>query len=281
MSMDQYLLSQDELIIRDQQLCIEIALEFSLPRLPLNLEGAGVVQAKDPEGNLESVYLVCEGRRHGECRLFTEEGKLRAEMFYLHGKLHGPSITYGDKGGILSKTWYCDGKRMGKAHFYSVSGELVSLQRFKNGEWEEMQEYFYEGGKVKSLIPFQNGKLHGRVQLFWESGTLKRSAHYVSGLREGKDCLWNEQGILIDEGEYRANQPVGIHRRFYPSGKPKEECVYHTPLRYDRKEWNESSKLVLEGVFSADLTYTEKVFLEPHGAKVRKGVWDANRIRWN
>ena len=127
MSTDQYHLSQDKLVISDCELMIELTLPFHLPRLPEDMQGQDVVQEKEGDGPVRSVYLVSEGRRHGECRLFSEEGKVRAEMFYLHGKLHGPSVMYSDHGQLLSKTWYCDGKRIGKAHFYSTAGALVSL----------------------------------------------------------------------------------------------------------------------------------------------------------
>ncbi len=280
MSIDQYLLSLSELIICDSELDIQIVTPFDLPRLSQKSESRGVVREKDPAGNVRCTYLVSDGRRHGECRIFAEDSTVRSEMFYLHGKLHGPSIMYGDQGQVLAKTWYYDGKRMGKAYFYSTSGALVSLQRFKDGQWEGIQEYFYENGAAKSLIPFNQGKFHGEVRLFWESGTLKRSVHYVGGLRSGKDQLWNEQGLLIDEGEYSAGKPTALHRRHFSNGQLKEEFYYHTPLRFDRKEWNASGKLIFEGIFAPDLTYTEKVYLEPHGAKVRKGVWNGNHIRW-
>jgi antitoxin component YwqK of YwqJK toxin-antitoxin module len=278
--MDQYLLSQDALIIRDHELNIDIALPFSPPRLPLDVTGRGVIQDRDREGNLQSAYLVCEGRRHGECRLFAEEGQLRAVMFYLHGKLHGPSTMYSENGKILAKTWYCEGKRMGKAHYYFLSGALSSLQRFKNGAWEGLQEYFYEDGSQKSVIPFHLGQLHGEVRLFWESGKPKRSVRYFEGLREGPDKLWNEKEILIDEGEYRSGQPAGIHRHYFANGKLKEELNFHTPTRFDRKEWSVTGQLIFEGIFAPDLTYLEKVYSEPQGCKVRKGIWDGNCICW-
>jgi antitoxin component YwqK of YwqJK toxin-antitoxin module len=280
MSKDQYLFSADQLIIRDHELDIDIDLLTSLPRLPSDLKAKSIVQEKDHSGNLQVVYLVDEGRRHGECRHFAEEGKLRAEMYYLHGKLHGPSIMYSDDGKILARTWYCEGKRTGKTHYYFLSGALSSLQRFKEGEWEGAQEYFYEDGSKKSLIPFSSGKLHGEVQLFWESGKPKRSVHYLKGLREGMDKLWNEQGILIDEGEYRFGQPVGTHRHYFADGKVKEELHFHAPSRFDRKEWNGDGKLMLEGIFATDLTYVERDYSESQGCKVRKGAWDGTRIRW-
>jgi antitoxin component YwqK of YwqJK toxin-antitoxin module len=280
MSQDQYLFSKDELIIRDHELNIDIALPSSLPRLPLNMSDHGVFQDRDAEGNLQSAYLVCDGRRHGECRLFNEEGKVRAEMFYHYGKLHGPSVMYSENGKILAKTWYYEGKRVGKAHYYFPSGSISSLQRFKDGEWEGLQEYFYEDGSKKSFISFLRGKLHGEVRLFWEAGKPKRSVHYVAGLREGPDQLWNEKGILIDEGEYRSGQPVGVHRHYFADGKLKEELNFHTPTRFDRREWSLEGKLIFEGIFALDLSYVEKIYSEPQECKVRKGVWDGTRVRW-
>lgn len=278
--MEQYLLTQDELIIRDADLGIDLALRFGLPRLPQEMKGPGVVQDRDAEGNLLSAYHIHNGRRHGECRMFSEEGQVRAEMFYLDGKLHGPSLMYSENGAVLAKTWYCEGKRIGKAHFYYLSGALASLQKFKEGHWEGVQEYFYADGSKKSLIPFRQGRLHGEVRLFWESGKPKRSVHYVEGFRDGSDKLWNEKGILIDEGEYRRGDPIGIHRHYFPNGKLKEELHFHAPARYDRKEWDAAGRLVFEGTFAPDLTYTERILTEPHGYRVRKGVWNENRVRW-
>ncbi len=50
MTMDQYTLSQNQLIISDQELGIELSLPFVLPRLPLDLKEKGVVKEVDPEG---------------------------------------------------------------------------------------------------------------------------------------------------------------------------------------------------------------------------------------
>jgi antitoxin component YwqK of YwqJK toxin-antitoxin module len=268
--MEQYSISNEQLVIVDPELGLNMALPFNLPRLPLDAQ-------KDKTG---AACCMKEGRRHGECRLYTPEGSLLSEMFYLEGKLHGPSTMYDEKGSVLAKSWFCEGKKMGKAHTYYASGKRASLQRFKKGEWHGAQEYYYENGKLKSVIPFVEGKLHGEVQLFWEGGQAKRSVHYMEGLREEWDLLWNEQGVLIDEGEYRAGQPIGVHRHFFPHGKVQQELNYHTPLRFDRKEWDQEGKLKIEGVYAPDLTYTERVYQQGGGAIVRTGYWDGNRLVW-
>ncbi|MES2122627.1 MAG: hypothetical protein V4492_07620 [Chlamydiota bacterium] len=281
-----YVLTEDQLIICDQELGIDLKAPFNLPRIPLDPSAPEVIREKDTDGNLLSVYLTRDGRRHGQCRKFSEEGKLLAEMFYLHGKLHGPSTFFTAKGETLSKTWYCEGKKWGKAHFYYPSGKISSVQSYKEGEWEGVQYYYYEEGALKCQIPFSAGKLHGEVLLYWEpargesQGTRKRSVQYEGGLRQGWDRMWNEKGILIDEGQYQKGAPVEIHRHFFSDGKVKEELRYHTPVRFDRKVWDARGKLLSEGVFAPDLTYTEKTYQEPYGAKVRKGVWEDGRIRW-
>jgi antitoxin component YwqK of YwqJK toxin-antitoxin module len=182
--------------------------------------------------------------------------------------------------GILAQTWYVHGKKMGKAKFFYASGQLASIQRFKDGTSDGTQEYWYEDGTVKSLIPYIQGALHGEVRLFWESGQLKRSAHYCKGLREGGDRLWNEKGILIDEGEFHNGQPMGLHRQFFSDGQIKEELFYHTSFRFDRIEWNSAGVLLREGKYASDLSYTERTFLQPSGAEVRKGYWDGQRLCW-
>ena len=109
---------------------------------------------------------------------------------------------------------------------------------------------------------------------------MKRSVNYLDGLREGQDKLWNETGILIDEGEYHSGQPRGVHRHYFADGKLKEELNFHTPTRFDRKEWNSASEPIFEGIFASDLSYTEKIYSGPETWEVRQGIWDGNRVRW-
>lgn len=281
MNSERYVLTDDRMVIFDEELGIDLQCHISLPRLPFHLQDSlepSLILEKDEKGILSCAYLVLDGRRHGQCRYFTNGTTLRSEMFYCHGQLHGPSLAFTEEGGVLAKSWYFQGKKTGKAHFYFANGKLSSLQRYKEGQWEKEQEYFYEEGTLKSCIPFSKGKLHGEVRLFWESGILKRQVFYKEGLREGWDRLWNQAGKLLDEGEYLGGQPVGRHRHFFPNGQLKEERYFHTPTRFDRCEWDLNGKLVFEGLFAQDLTYTEKIAQETHGMRVRKGIWNDNRI---
>ncbi len=287
MNLETYALIDDQMILQDQELGLDLVLPFTLPRLPQELalpqecdSGILLVLERDSIGILRAAFLTHEGKRNGQCKLFYEEGLVQAEMFYKQGELHGPSHFYSETGEVLSRVFFNEGKRIGKGHFYFLSGKPASTQRFKEGQWDGLQEYFYETGVPKSLIPYQLGKLHGQVQLFWENGQLKRQTDYHEGVREGKDLIWNERGILVDEAEYRGGQPSGIHHQFFQDGKCSQEWVYHTQVRFDKKQWDPFGKLVLEGTWAPDLTYTERTYQETGGALVRKGYWDGLKLRW-
>lgn len=284
MSEEIYEVKDQQLIIRDPELGLDWTLPFALPSLPKEgnpekVDGALMVFERDEEQQLRAAFLTAEGKRHGQCRLFYPDGSLEADVYYQWDQLHGPSIFYNPDGKILSRTFFCEGKREGKVYFYYASGQRSSVQRFKGGVWEGMQEYFYESGQVKSLLPYRDGKLNGKVLLYWDSPQLKRSTDYCQGQREGKDLLWDVEGVLLDEGEYRAGKPCGTHRHWFSSGKMKEELCYHTPLRFDRKVWDEKGQSLLEGVWKTETQYLEKT-LSSQGMVTRKGRWDGNQICW-
>jgi antitoxin component YwqK of YwqJK toxin-antitoxin module len=93
--------------------------------------------------------------------------------------------------------------------------------------------------------------------------------------------MWNEQGVAVDEGEYDQGQPIGKHILRFANGKPKEELIYHTPTRFDKREWTEEGLLIFEGIYSADLSYVEKKFdAETKVMKERHGFWDGEKLCW-
>ncbi|MBI3237144.1 MAG: toxin-antitoxin system YwqK family antitoxin [Chlamydiales bacterium] len=282
-----YRIENSQLIICDPELELDLKLEFSLPMLPRDLTDNGALQAghllvleRDKDQTLRSAHLTCDGKRHGQCKIYYPNGDLEAEVFYQMDRLHGPSTFYAEDGTPLSRTFFCEGKREGKVYFYYLSGKVSSIQRFKGGVWEGFQEYFYEDGTCKSHLPYSLGKLHGQVKLFWEDGQIKRQTGYERGLRHKEDRIWDEKGVLIDEGNWDLGKPCGTHRHLFSNGAPKAEYIYHTPTRWDVREWEESGELILEGIWGADLSYTEKKKTETDARAVRRGYWDGNRLCW-
>lgn len=282
MTYEQYRLTDSELLIEDPDMRISFRLPWNFPQVndtPL-LEKEGLVVERDEAGQIIAAYELSAGKKHGACRLFYPDGQIKAKMFYEQGALHGPSIFFSTEQKKLAETWYIQGKKVGQAKYFYSSGMLSSRQRFREGIPDGMQEYWYTDGKIKSLIPYAHGALHGEVRLFWESGQLKRSCCYAAGCREGWDRLWSEKGILIEEGQFRQGQPTGAHRQFFAHGSLKQELYYYTPLRFDRKEWNQEGKLLREGLYSDDLNYTERTFLDFSRTEVKRGYWDGQRLCW-
>ncbi len=91
--------------------------------------------------------------------------------------------------------------------------------------------------------------LENWVELHWPNGQLKRKSFYKNNMRHGLEQLWNEDGVLIDEGSYYNGDPIGLHRRWYPSGVIKERCFYFGPAKFNRRCYNNDGELVYELVY--------------------------------
>lgn len=271
---ENYVFTEEKLLIYDEEMGLDIQCEHFCPYIPESLVSPNLVLKET------QAYLMHEGKQQGECRLFFENKTCQASVFYNQGLLHGPSTFFGLQGQILAKSWYYLGKKVGKTRFFTSSQKLSSIQRFIEGSPEGLQEYFYESGGIKSQIPYRLHKLDGQVRLFWESGLLKRSIDYQKGQKHGWDRLWNEENMLIDEGCYENGNPVGTHRHFFCNHKLREEKVYHSSERYDRKRFDQTGQLLFEGVYTSDCNYVEKTYRDAQTITAKEGVWDGKKLCW-
>lgn len=246
MSKKQYELQDGRYILIDSELGIHFEEEFSFSALP------SFDQCKDSpefevivndEGDVLEVYSLQEGLRHGPALHYHQGNALKWEAYYKNGLLHGPSKYMSEKGSLLSVTWYYEGREEGIAYQYSIHGALHSKLSFKKARMHGRQEYYYEDGTLKSSLFYENGVLHGDVELFYEDGSLKRNCHFIHGKKEGWDKIYSQAKVILDEGAYVNGLQVGLHIRRYPSGKVREEIFYHSPTRYDKKEWDEKGEL--------------------------------------
>lgn len=245
---ENYVFTEEKLLIYDEELGLDIQHEHFCPYLTRSFKGKNLILTNNQQ------YLMCKNKQQGECRWFFEDKTCQAILFYDQGLLHGPSTFFGSQGQILTKSWYYLGKKVGKTRYFYSSQKPASVQRFIEGNPEGLQEYFYETGSIKSQIPYRLHQLDGQVRLFWETGSLKRSIDYQKGQKHGWDRLWNEEQILIDEGCYEKGKAVGVHRHFFSNQKLCEEKVYHTPKRYDHKKWDHTGQLVIEKTYDAQMT---------------------------
>ncbi|MCB1107532.1 MAG: toxin-antitoxin system YwqK family antitoxin [Chlamydiia bacterium] len=275
-----YQFKEGRLVIQDPYLDIQIDTPFTPLTVPKDFsDKPHLIVKRDQGGTILRAYFEIEGRFEGEYVIYYPSGEVESECYYEKGLLHGPSRFYCENGTCLSETWFYQNKKEGKSTRYYLSGKLCALERHKGGVFHGKQEYYYENGTVKSLMHYKNGVLEGPVQLFWPNGQKKREVAFQTGLREGFDRMWSQEGILIDEGKYQKGDPVGLHRRFYENGAPQEERHYHSPKRFDKKEWDHSGTLCLEGRYDPSMQYVERSWKE--GKEVTKmGEWDGSRIQW-
>jgi antitoxin component YwqK of YwqJK toxin-antitoxin module len=162
---------------------------------------------------------------------------------------------------------------------YYASRALSSVQRYRNGELEGKQEYFYENGMEKSSMTYRNGKLEGDVELFWPDGSPKRVVVFTEHRRNGWDQMWSPEGVLLDEGEFKCGEPIGTHTRRYANGGMREEIIYHSAKKTDKRYWDPQGTLLFEGVYLPDGTYSERTWNEEKKEYVeRKGHWDGAKL---
>ena len=277
---ENYQFKDEKLVVSDPELEIVIEERFAPRLLPEKLEPSeALVVKRNSEGKLLCAYFEQEGVLEGQYCFYYPNGRKSAECFYFSGKLHGPSRVYTEEGQCISGTWFYQDRREGKAKRYYRSGKLCSLERYKQGVFHTKQEYYYEEGTLKSVIPYREGCLEGQVLLYWPTGQKKRECHFQKGMRSGWDRLWDPQGILLDAGSYEKGEATGKHQRFFQKGEIQEERLYHSPSRFDVKEWDNLGNLILEGTFHSSLHYTEKTWKEGVEEK-REGIWKEGRICW-
>lgn len=246
MSKKQYELDAGRYILMDEELQIHFDEEFHFPSLPSLDEckdSSDFELRLDSSGQVSELYSLKQGLKHGFARHYHENGSIKWEACYKESLLHGPSKYFSDKGTLLSITWFYEGKEEGVSYQYTIHGSPFSKLCFRKGRLHKRQEYYYEDGSLKSILHYEDGALHGDVELFFEDGKPKRLCHFVHGKRQGTDTIHSREGIILDEGNYENGLPIGLHQRRYPSGKLREEILYYSPTKFERKEWNEKGEL--------------------------------------
>lgn len=246
MSQRIYEMTHGRFIIHDDILDIHIDEPFVFTQMPDDLSSC----IKDScfavsffsGGSIEKIYTVRDGKRHGPSIHLDEMGCVLWRGCYCEDKLHGPSEFFSEKQTLLSSTWFYHGMQSGLSSQYYPSGAPCCHLSYKNAQLHGTALYYYEDGSLRSSFIYREGVLDGPVELYHESGKIKRVCRYVLGKKEGIDRIVSKDGIVLDEGEYVASRPCGIHLRRYPSGALREKIIYHTDGAVEKLEWNEMAE---------------------------------------
>jgi antitoxin component YwqK of YwqJK toxin-antitoxin module len=164
--------------------------------LPLGVEGQETVNETDSLG-----------RRQGIWQKRFPDGKLMYEGHFIDDKPVGEWKRYQDSGILKAIMHFQAGNDTVKARLYDPSGKPFAegsyVHERKVGLW-----IYYSGEKKISEEYFSNGSKNGTCRKYYPSGQ------------------------LLEESEWKDDQPEGIYRAFYPDGKPYLECMYRSGKRY-------------------------------------------------
>ncbi|MGA9648569.1 toxin-antitoxin system YwqK family antitoxin [Pedobacter sp.] len=100
----------------------------------------------------------------------------------------------------------------------------------KDGLQEGTCKEFFSNGKLKSVANFKKGKREGICTEYFENGQVKVSVNYTKDKRNGPCKYFHDNGQVDSEESYEyrdfAEVKKGVFRKFFPSGKQKENYKY-------------------------------------------------------
>ena len=96
-------------------------------------EFSGIVYQNWENGNINYIYEVKNGLRHGSFKGYWENGQIHTDTFYKNGLKHGEYKGYWNNGNPSTTTTYVEGERHGGYTFHDYSGELVSQSTYQHG----------------------------------------------------------------------------------------------------------------------------------------------------
>jgi len=167
---------------------------------------------------------------------------------------HGRFEEYFASGQKLKAGSYEYGRKIGEWNFWDQTGTLRKQGSYakdrQDGDWKK----FRKDGSLEWIEKYQDGKAHGTWVAFQE---------------DGKTLLWRRG--------YLAGDRHGPWENFYSNGTRQTlETYLKGKLDGDAKSWNESSKLVGEGVYQNGKRHGRfRVFDKEGNELIEESVWDA------
>ncbi len=197
---------------------------------------------------------------------------VRCEEPRKEGLLHGICRSISPDGKILSERTYCEGLQDGQCSEYYADAVMYRIQRFQKGQKAGLQETFYKNSALKTVESYKDGLRDGPVTLYWPNGCIKRELNFLADLRHGFDRCWSQEKILLDEGAYEKGRPVGLHRRFAPSGQLIEELDHLDAKRWNFRSWDSAGVLRAEIRWIDEHRYVERCWND------QKKSWEEKNV---
>ena len=204
-----------------------------------------------------------DGKRHGFwTKNYHKTDQKRYEGNFVHGKevdsfkfytlSEGKSVlsavkVFNLKDSLADITFYAsnkkvisEGKMNGKRfigqwiYYHKNSTNKMIVENFNDdGQLDGERKVFYENGIIAEHAHYKNGKLDGEAKWFLENEVLIKVSHYKDDKLEGKTINYEASGTIDSEGNYIANQKMGIWK-YYKDGKLAKE-IDHTNKKVIKK----------------------------------------------
>jgi len=280
-------------------------------------------QLKDTTEKINYYLGVKNGYHYKYYTGFEYDNQKKSKDLYVNGKRNGTGYVYYPGGNIRLEIPYVNDKKHGIAFEYDKNQKIITITRYrnndiiiqekinrydeenrKNGTWKE----FYEDGTLKKEQTFEHGKLNGLVKLYDLDGKLINAIKYVNGevdlnAKEFSDNIeiiekYNEEGILIFQGSYNENTPIGVHRFFNNQGLIIKSETYDIkgnliaqgivlPNGNENGEWIyyfENSKIKAKGGYNKGKKTGEWIYYYQNGKVQQKGSYVNGKLtgiwRW-
>lgn len=216
-------------------------------------KGPEVVTVFWPRGKPKETYLVRDGKRHGERRLFDKDGDLQLSETWVDGQLDGPQKRF-EKKRLLSTAQFKAGQQHGAELRYFEDGKVAEESTWKGGQLVGRVSWWTNGKKRAAEVLEQD---LWKRQTWFDNGQLQREYSVLSVRGQeylnGAERRWSEAGVLLEERSWVSGKPDGLTRLFFSgSGKPFAEEQYRQGKLVARREWSEAGVLVRDEQLNPD-----------------------------
>ena len=126
---------------------------------------------------------------------------ITSESYYYKDLLYGPSTSYIDNI-LMSEGYYFKNMKVGTFKTYYKSKKICSIEKYVDGKLHKDQRYFYEDGTLKSLINYKNSILDNNTILYWPNGKIKRELYFENN-KLINEYIYDENTKQINEDEFK------------------------------------------------------------------------------
>jgi antitoxin component YwqK of YwqJK toxin-antitoxin module len=197
-----------------------------------------------------------DGQRHGLwTKNYYQTDQKRYEGVFRHGKeidsfkyytlSGGKSVlsavkVFNEQDSIADVTFFSSSKKVisegqmngkrfiGQWTYYhkNVPAKMIVENYNADGKLDGERNVYFDNGLIAEKAFYENGKLNGKSEWFSENNVLLKVSHYKDDELNGKTINYDGAGVITSEGDYNADQKVGIWK-YYKDGKLTKE-INHT-----------------------------------------------------